>query len=159
MAKYWKAQQRPIKTNYAVGGNTPRLYIVHIMQGTLAGTDSWFHNPESNVSAHFGIGADGTVYQWVDTANQAWHAMGANDHSIGVENEGMTGHQLTPAQVEANAQLLAWVHKTYSKVDLWLNTHPQAGSGLSYHALGGDAWGGHLLCPGQSIVKHLPRIL
>src|SRR5207244_7199464 len=74
MARYSGAQWRPISINYNRGGIAPRILIVHIMQGTLAGTDSWFRNPDAQVSAHFGVGKTGTIYQWVDKANRAWHA-------------------------------------------------------------------------------------
>ena len=73
--RYPGAEWRPISVNYRTGGNTPALAIIHIMQGTLAGTDSWFRNPAAEVSAHFGVGKDGTVIQWVDTSDTAWHAM------------------------------------------------------------------------------------
>lgn len=42
------------------------------MSGTLAGTDSWFRNPTAYVSAHFGVGLDGSVHQYVDLGNIAW---------------------------------------------------------------------------------------
>jgi N-acetylmuramoyl-L-alanine amidase len=42
------------------------------MSGTLRGTDSWFRNPASQVSAHFGIGMGGEVHQYVDLGNVAW---------------------------------------------------------------------------------------
>ena len=37
------------------------------------------------LSTHFAIDNDGTIYQMVDTNNVAWHASGANDHSIGID--------------------------------------------------------------------------
>lgn len=42
------------------------------MGGTLAGTDSWFNNSASQVSAHFGAGFDGELHQYVDLGNTAW---------------------------------------------------------------------------------------
>jgi hypothetical protein len=41
-------------SNKAVGraGQRPEAVVIHIMEGTLAGTDSWFNAPESKVSAH-----------------------------------------------------------------------------------------------------------
>ena len=42
------------------------------MAGSLAGADSWFANPASQVSAHFGVGVDGTVHQYVRLATSAW---------------------------------------------------------------------------------------
>ncbi len=53
-------------------GVAPEAVVVHIMQGTLAGCDSWFTSPASQVSAHFGVGKDGTVHQYVALADAAW---------------------------------------------------------------------------------------
>ena len=38
---------------------------LHIMVGYLAGTDSTCANSASQDSAHYGIGADGTIHQYV----------------------------------------------------------------------------------------------
>jgi len=46
--------------------------VMHTMGGSLAGTDSWFRSPSSQVSAHFGVGLDGAVHQYVDLSNTAW---------------------------------------------------------------------------------------
>lgn len=46
--------------------------VQHIMQGTLSGTDSWFKNAASGASAHFGVGKDGTIHQYVDINDAAW---------------------------------------------------------------------------------------
>lgn len=159
MAIYGGAQWRPISVNYNSGGNSPRLLIVHIMQGTLAGTDSWFRNPSAQVSAHFGVGKDGTIYQWVNTKDTAWHAADANNHSIGVECEGYSGQTLTTAQRNSVAVIYAWAHKQHGAISMWLNTNPTSGSGLSWHGLGGVAWGNHPDCPGTPIVDQLPLVL
>lgn len=42
------------------------------MQGTLAGTDGWFNNPRSQVSAHYGVGLFGEIHQYVNLSNAAW---------------------------------------------------------------------------------------
>lgn len=157
--QYPAADWRPIPVNYSPGGNTPRLLIVHMMQGTLDGTEEWFRDPASTVSAHFGVGRDGTVRQWVATDDIAWHAVAANPYSIGVEHEGYSGEPLTHKQLDATALLFRWVHETYPAVSRWLNTRPDDGSGLSWHGLGGRAWGNHLDCPGAPVVHQLRDIL
>lgn len=49
--------------------------VVHVTgPGTMAGMRSWFKNPTSQVSAHFGIGKNGEVEQYVALENAAWHA-------------------------------------------------------------------------------------
>ena len=156
--RYPGAEWKPISVNFQQGGNSPKFLVEHIMQGTLAGTDGWFRNPQAQVSAHFGVGKAGTVIQWVDTADVAWHAMAANGESIGVEHEGDSGETLTAAQLDADARLLAWAHE-HHPIPLRLAHHPTFGAGLAYHALGGEAWGGHLACPGGPIIGQLPAIL
>jgi hypothetical protein len=151
VARYPGAQWRPISVNYQSGGNTPRFLILHVMQGTLAGTDSWFRNGAAQVSAHFGVGKDGTVIQWVSTSDIAWHAADANGYSIGVEHEGYAGESLTAEQFAADAKLLAWAHE-HHPIPLQVTSDPVNGAGLAWHGLGGYAWGDHPDCPGEPIV-------
>ncbi len=42
------------------------------MGGSLAGTDSWFANPLSQVSAHYGVGLNGEIHQYVALSDGAW---------------------------------------------------------------------------------------
>lgn len=159
MARYPGAQWRPVPVNFTRGGNNPRYHVIHIMQGGLAGTDQFFRDPAAQVSAHFGVGKDGTVYQWVDTADIAWHAAAANDHSVGVEHEGFSGFPLTLAQLAATARLYAWVHQQHPGVRFRLASDPVNGAGLAWHGMGGPAWGNHPLCPGVPIRLQLPALL
>lgn len=39
----------------------------------------------NNISTHFCIDNDGTIYQFLDTCHKAWHAVGANTYSIGID--------------------------------------------------------------------------
>ena len=155
--RYPGAEWKPISVNYRSGGCNPRFIVLHIMQGTLAGTDSWFRNPAAQVSAHFGVGKSGTVYQWVDTNDTAWHAAAANDRAIGIEHEGQPGDSLTPEQIAADAKLCAWAHKAHG-IPLVSAVHP-GDPGLAWHGLGQVAWGNHPDCPGQHIVAQRPVIL
>lgn len=158
MAKFKGATWRPIPVNYTKGGQSSvRGLVVHIMAGTLAGTDSWFRNPVARASSHFGTGKNGTVYQWVDTANRAWAQANGNSSWLSIENEGKGGDSLTSAQMDRIAEVFAWVHKTYG-VPLQVASSP-SGRGLGYHAMGGNGWGGHTQCPGARIVAQLPEIV
>jgi N-acetyl-anhydromuramyl-L-alanine amidase AmpD len=91
------------------------------MAGTLAGTDSWFANPASQVSAHFGVGLDGTIHQYVALENTAW-ANGIlepgnqweplfgtgnpNDRTVSIETEDL-GSGATPVTDAQYASVLA----------------------------------------------------
>ena len=46
--------------------------VVHTMAGTLSSCDSWFNNPSSQVSSHYGIGLQGQQHQYVALANGSW---------------------------------------------------------------------------------------
>ncbi|GAA2276223.1 hypothetical protein GCM10010145_39060 [Streptomyces ruber] len=158
MARMPGATWRPISVNYTNGGqSTVRGVVVHIMAGTLVGTDAWFRNPEARASSHFGTGKAGGLYQWVDTADRAWAQAAGNSSWLSVENEGQGGDTLTSAQLDRNAEVLAWAHRVYG-VPLQLAGGP-SGYGLGYHAMGGSAWGGHTSCPGPRIVAQLPEIV
>ncbi|WP_129663122.1 N-acetylmuramoyl-L-alanine amidase [Phytoactinopolyspora endophytica] len=65
--------------------------VIHMMQGSYAGSISWFQNPSSNVSAHYCVrSSDGQVTQMVRHRDYAWHAGNStyNQRSIGIEHEG-----------------------------------------------------------------------
>lgn len=161
MSRYPGALWRPLPpgVNHEPGTPDPnRLFIVHVMQGSLWGTDNWFHNRAARASAHFGVGFDGTIIQWVDTDEMAWHACDANGYSVGVETEGVAGQPFSARQISKLAALLHWANKEYPTISMWRNVRP-SGSGLSYHGLGGYAWCGHPSCPGQARINQLPQIL
>jgi N-acetyl-anhydromuramyl-L-alanine amidase AmpD len=158
MAWFNKAKKLPIKHNFTDNGQDSVLgLVVHIMAGTLEGTQSWFNNSAAQASSHFGTGKDGELRQWVDTADRAWAQAAGNRTYLSIENEGKGGDSLTTQQIEAIAQTFAWVHKTYG-VPLQL-AKKVGDKGLAYHALGGSAWGGHTSCPGSKIVAQLPKIV
>ena len=66
------------------------------------------------VSAHFFIRRGGEVVQFVSTRDRAWHAgasswrgrIACNDHSVGIELEGLEGEGFEGAQYEALARLV-----------------------------------------------------
>lgn len=158
MARFGNASWRPISINFTRGGQSSvRGVVVHIMAGTLPGTDSWFRNPAARASSHFGTGKSGALYQWVDTADRAWAQANGNSSWLSVENEGRGGDSLTSAQLDRNAQVLAWAHKLYG-VPLQVASGT-GGKGLGWHGMGGSAWGGHTQCPGPKIVAQLPEIV
>ena len=136
-----------------------RGLVVHIAQGSFEGTIAWIQNPASDVSSHFVVSKTGAIAQMVDSDTAAWTQREGNGHWLSVENEGFTPNPLTAAQVEANAQILAYGANLY-KYPLTLAGSP-AGRGLGYHSMGaehGYNWG-HSECPGPAIKNQLPAIL
>ncbi|WP_350274668.1 N-acetylmuramoyl-L-alanine amidase [Kribbella sp. HUAS MG21] len=77
-------------SNYRVGRTAAiSTIVVHVTQGSYAGTISWFKNPSAKVSAHYVIrSSDGEVTQMVAEKDTAWHVRTENPYTIGIEHEG-----------------------------------------------------------------------
>ena len=120
--------------NFTAGRKTyhPEAIVIHIMDGTFAGTDSWFGSTKSKVSAHYGIGQDGTVHQFVDEQNTAWHAgrvnapswslikrlsdgsyINPNFYTIGIEHEGKPDSDWTDQMYDSSSSMIAKIATTY----------------------------------------------
>ena len=101
-------------------GYRPEGVVIHIMDGTLVGTDSWFANPASLVSSHYGIGRTGEVHQYVKEEDTAWHAgrvdapvwkliksnINPNLYTVGIEHEGKPDDVWTDAMKQSSAALI-----------------------------------------------------
>jgi len=116
------------KNYFSRDGYKPEFIVIHIMQGTMAGTISWFKNPASEVSAHYLVGKDGRVVQMIKDTDAAWHAgrinnpsekakrvlktnllggyVNPNKYSLGIECEGKTGDVWTESQINSLVELI-----------------------------------------------------
>lgn len=73
------------------------------------------------VSSHFFIPRDGTLWQFVSADDRAWHAgrsqykgkSNRNDDSVGIELEGLEGDTFEEAQYQCLAQLCRDLKKNY----------------------------------------------
>lgn len=123
--------------NYTNGRHSysPIAIVIHIMDGTLSGTDSWFQEQNSKVSAHFGIGKNGDVHQYVLQTNTAWHAgrvhepswrlikktppgsanlyINPNYYTLGIEHEGKEDSDWTDEMYQSSSQLIAALSKKW----------------------------------------------
>lgn len=95
---------------------------LHIMVGYLTSTDNFFQLPASAASAHYGIGGDGTIHQYVDEGNGSWSDANyaSNNSTISIEHEGgMEGVPCTQACMDASAALCADIAQRYGWDHLW----------------------------------------
>ena len=106
---------------------TPKIIVLHYTAGgTVESNFKYFNNlylenqrstlknqSPLNVSSHFIIDRDGTIYQLVDPEMFARHTIGLNYCAIGVENIGSKSQPLTDKQVEANEELVRYLEKKY----------------------------------------------
>ena len=103
-------------------GYTVTHITLHIMVGRLAGTDSVFLNTGSQASAHYGIGADGAIHQYVSEDNGSYSDANfmSNNSTVSIEHEGgMAGIPCTQACMDASAQLCADIARRYGWTHLW----------------------------------------
>jgi len=103
----------------------PEAIVVHIMEGSLSGTDNWFRNPQSKVSAHYGVGKNGEAHRYVQEPDTAWHAgrvnapawplikpagnglyINPNFYTIGIEHEGNEDSVWTDAMYSSSSTLI-----------------------------------------------------
>jgi N-acetyl-anhydromuramyl-L-alanine amidase AmpD len=133
------AIQRPITANnYDVGrsGHSITAVVLHIAAGPLTAVFPTFNNPGGLASAHFCVGKDGKVEQYVsinDTAyavgmryvNGVWHnprgiacapswsglipPYNPNLYTLSIEHEGQPEDHWTPQMYDANNKLLQWI--------------------------------------------------
>lgn len=67
-----------------------------------------------NVSAHFLVDRDGTIFRLLPDTTFARHTIGLNYMAIGIENIGGPDAPLTKAQLKANAELIRYLHKKHN---------------------------------------------
>lgn len=152
------------------------IFCIHTIVG---------HDPAH--AAHFSNGADGFATQSRDTKYRSAANLEGNPRVIASENEDMGAPfpnwggsdvpPLTEEQIQANAEELAWAHKTHG-IPLQLCPDSRPGSrGLAYHRQGidgnfgpfrfrGRVPGGEVwtlspgkVCPGDNRIAQLPEIL
>ena len=103
----------------------PRAVVVHWTACAKFQTVfDWFYNEadsdgELNVASHFIVDRDGTIYRLTaeDALNR--HAIGYNHCAIGIENVGGVNgvEDLTAAQLEANVELIRYLHSKYPTIE------------------------------------------
>ncbi|HEX2913988.1 MAG TPA: peptidoglycan recognition family protein [Chloroflexia bacterium] len=106
----------------------------HIMEGTMESSNGWFKNRRSDASAHFGVGRDGRIWQWVKVEDAAWtngimespdmsipwlaecarRNINPNNRTIGIEHEGNTGNPFPEEQYKATLWLHRYLCSTYN---------------------------------------------
>ncbi|SCF16434.1 Repeat domain-containing protein [Micromonospora coriariae] len=103
--------------NYQVGRSSRiTTVVVHVTQGSYAGTVSWFQNPSAGVSAHYVVkSSNGEITQMVREGDTAYHARSANPYSVGIEHEGFVDNPawFTDAMYRSSAALTRYLCDRY----------------------------------------------
>ena len=120
--------------------------VVHTMQGSYAGTISWFQNPDAVVSTQYVMRhTDGEVTQMVLDKDRAYHVGNSNRYALGIEHDGYVDQPAkfyTWATYTSSALLTRWltikhaipVDRTHivGHVELPAQTHTDPGAGWNW---------------------------
>lgn len=116
---------------------------VHYVKALFTNKLDWEAHPYfqtiegATVSAHLFIERDGTITQFINFNERAWHAgkssylgrADCNDYSIGIELEGSDSVPFTERQYDILAQVVAALYKTYPKTRRHLTGHSDIAPG------------------------------
>lgn len=122
---------------YGRGGEVPIAIVNHIMDGYKWGTKATFQNPANQVSTHFAIHWDGSIWQYVHEQDTAYgngieqdmdlsvpalayaakKGLNPNRITISIEHEGLTGQIFPEAQIQASLKLNAYLKAKYGISD------------------------------------------
>lgn len=120
---------RIIVLHWTGGGTVETIYNA-FYPDVLPSYRDW-HKPYGavNISAHFVVDRDGTIYQLFDETFIARHCIGMNYHAIGIENiGGIAGQEdLTNEQLESNILLVKYLQRKYSSIDLVIGHYEYRG--------------------------------
>ena len=104
-------------------GLTPQLVVLHYtaMESAEAALER-LCDPEAEVSAHYLIGRDGTLWQLVEEDQRAWHAgagewcgqQDINSRSIGIELDNVGDHPFSEPQMWQLEDLLAGIMQRWA---------------------------------------------
>jgi N-acetyl-anhydromuramyl-L-alanine amidase AmpD len=115
----------PLKQNHSPNFNSRAgtkidLLVEHDTQGGYSGAVFWLCNAHSDVSAHFVVKEDGSeATQLVPISMRAWHACDFNSRSIGKEWSGYETQGYGEGQLQANANITAWLLHEYGIPPIW----------------------------------------
>jgi len=119
--------ESPNQNKRPAGAVVDTIVLHHTAQDSLRTTVNFFATTASKVSAHFCIGKDGSIVQFLSTFDRAWHAgvstdaygrKGVNDFSVGIEIDN-PGDGVTPypeAQIRALDNLIGFLLLRFPEV-------------------------------------------
>jgi len=91
------------------------MVVLHCTEASLDSTLTHFQTAGGTnpVSAHYVIDRNGDIYQTVRESDSAWHCMGANKGSVGIEHVALETQALDRPQAKASAALIRWLLEQY----------------------------------------------
>jgi N-acetyl-anhydromuramyl-L-alanine amidase AmpD len=109
-------------------GFKPEIIVIHISGGTEKSMNFWFNTPGSQASAHYGVGKDLYIYQYVEENKKSWSCgnvrnpsfklykpgINPNLYTINIECEGYDLSQASIYQIGTLVGLLKDIAKRWN---------------------------------------------
>jgi N-acetylmuramoyl-L-alanine amidase len=138
--------------NYGVASyklDSPKIVMVHFtVIPTLEETVAYFQKDsiessrtniskfsQMNVGIHYIVDKDGSIYKLVPDTVITRHAIGFNHIAIGIENIAKDAADLTQAQLESNARLIATLKKRNPGLEYMVGHHEYNDTSLPHYKL------------------------
>lgn len=140
------------------------VWILHVAVSEASSLYGYFSG--AGVCSHFYVRRDGTLEQYLPISSKSSADYMGNARSVSIETQGMGSGKWTDAQLQAIAELGAWLHTKHGvSVKQIADSN---GKGLGYHRLGvpgymkagTEKWSTAYKksCPGGSRIKQVPTI-
>jgi N-acetyl-anhydromuramyl-L-alanine amidase AmpD len=114
------------------GAFPPDTIVIHVTEGDADSVRAWFHDPSSEVSAHYMVCKSGEIVHFVHESDTAW-ANGRVDHptaalvlervtinpncwTISIEHEGDGTHELTDPQRASSLALMRDIQTRHHRI-------------------------------------------
>lgn len=159
--KAFMDEPRAVVVHWTGGGGVDSVYSSFYKAELSPDSSAYqFHKKygDVNLSAHFVVDRDGTIYQLFNEKYIARHCIGFNQHSIGIENVGGQNNQedLTKAQLAANVSLIKYLKAKYPTIDLVIGHYEyQNYEDTEYFLEKIDSYRNPKLDPGPKFTKQL----
>jgi N-acetyl-anhydromuramyl-L-alanine amidase AmpD len=124
-----------IVVHYTAIAGLPDTLATFKLEKLPAGRTDIAGHGDVNVSVHYVIARDGTIYRLQPEEVVARHVIGLNWCSLGIELVAANEKQLTDAQTAFCAQLVAWIASRYPSVEYLIGHQEYARKDLPHHAL------------------------
>lgn len=169
MAWYSKAVRKELPANDRQGAISPRTIAQHTAVSNGSSLFNYFDGRSEGVESHFYLQKDGGLEQYVSTTVRADCQNDANAFAVSIEtwdgypygwDNGSDVPAFTTAQVNALAELYAWLHRTHGiplRISRYWND-----SGVGWHRkyIGDPGWARSArACPGDRRIAQIPGII
>ena len=150
-------------TNFSASGGSKIGAVVHVIVGSAQSAIGEFLSNGAELSAHFVVDFDGTIYQMLDTDYCCYAQANGNyppTAYIAIEFAGTPATPMTQSQVLSGASILAWAAVTHDFPLQPLVEHGTPGVTTHSHPDGSadPSWGDHA-CPGPLRLAQVPGMV